>query len=144
MRAVFDERGEDRLTSKALISALADLEGRPWAEVSRGRPITDRLLARLLGRFGVGPRSIRVGDGTPKGYLRADLADAFGRYLAPPAATSATPSKSLAEVVNLDPPPAEAVALVGSAGLPCDCAGVADVALDEAYWPAEAGEPEET
>jgi hypothetical protein len=145
VRLVFDERGEDRLTSKVLISALADLEGRPWAEVSRGRPITDRVLARLLGRFGVRSRSIRIGDGTPKGYLRGDLADAFDRYLPPPAATSATSSKSLSEEANPEPPRASGVASPTTVGLSCDCAGVADVAPDEADWRVDTGdEPEET
>jgi putative DNA primase/helicase len=143
VRLVFDQRREERLTSKAVVSALGDLEGRPWADVSRGRPITDRLLARLLGRFGVRSRSIRVGDATPKGYLRGDLADAFDRYLAPLAATSATPSKSLGVVVNLQPPRAPGVALDRNGRLACDCVGVADVALDETYWPAEAGDESE-
>jgi putative DNA primase/helicase len=137
VRLVFDARREDRLTSKVLISALADLEGRPWAEVSRGRPITDRVLVRLIGRFGVRPRSIRIGDGTPKGYLRAELADAFDRYLAPPAATSATSSKSLTEPASLEPPHAAAVAPPRSAGLSCDCAGVAYVADDVGDWSAD-------
>jgi hypothetical protein len=73
VRAVFADCFDDRLTSRALTAALAELEGRPWAEICRGRPITDRLVARLLGRFRVKPKSIRIGDATPKGYLRDGL-----------------------------------------------------------------------
>ena len=56
-----------------------------------------RALARSVSREAqVDP----VGDATPEGYLRDDLADAFGRYLAVPAATSATTSKSLVNASN--------------------------------------------
>lgn len=51
VRLVFADGDGERLTSKALTAALAALEGRPWSEICRGRPITDRLVARLLGRF---------------------------------------------------------------------------------------------
>jgi hypothetical protein len=131
VRIVFTESGDQRLTSKSLTSALAALEGRPWAEISRGRPITDRLLARLLGRFRVKPKSIRVGDSTPKGYLLDDLTDAFARYLATPAATSATTSKSLMNGANPPPPRALDVADAESAETSWEFADVADVALGD-------------
>jgi putative DNA primase/helicase len=130
VRAVFAERSEERLTSKAITAALSALEGRPWAEICRGRPITDRLVARLLGRFRVKPKSIRIGDATPKGYLRDDLADVFARYLAVPAATSATSSKSLVNASNAPPPRALDVADAETEETPWDYADVADVALD--------------
>jgi hypothetical protein len=131
VRLVFTESGDQRLTSKSLTSALAALEGRPWAEISRGRPVTDRLVARLLGRFRVKPKSIRVGDSTPKGYLLDDLTDAFARYLATPAATSATTSKSLMNGSNAPPPRAVDVADAESAETSWEFADVADVALGD-------------
>jgi hypothetical protein len=131
VRLVFAATGEQRMTSKALTMNLAALEARPWAEIARGRPITDRLVARLLGRFGVRPKSIRLGDSTPKGYVLADLADPFGRYLAPPAATSATSSTFLANSPDPDPPHAPAVAHGRTGESACDFADVADVALDD-------------
>jgi hypothetical protein len=131
VRAVFADCFDDRLTSRALTAALAELEGRPWAEICRGRPITDRLVARLLGRFRVKPKSIRVGDATPKGYLRDDLADAFARYLAAPAATSATTSESLVNATNPPPPHDVAVAEAETDERPWDYGDVADVALDD-------------
>ena len=130
VRLVFTDGGGERLTSKALTAALAALEGRPWSEICRGRPITDRLVARLLGRFRVKPKSIRVGDATPKGYLLDDLTDAFARYLVSPAATSATTSKSLVNASNEPPPRALAVADAETEETPWDYADVADVALD--------------
>jgi hypothetical protein len=105
--------------------------------------VTDRLVARLLGRFGVKPRTIRVGDGTPKGYLRADLADAFSRYLTCSAATSATASESLTNSLDREPPQTCAVALADPGQTACDFADVADVALDDGCCLARAtlGEP---
>jgi hypothetical protein len=104
VRAVFANHGIDKSTTKALLSALADLEGRPWAEWNRGRPLTARQLGTLLGRFGIKPGTIRVGEATPKGYLLADLTDAFGRYLPDGSATSATSSNSFDNLVESDPP----------------------------------------
>jgi hypothetical protein len=64
---------------------------RPWSrsraapgpEWRHGKPITANSLARLLAPYGIAPATIRVGTKTPKGYQRADFADAFERYLAP-------------------------------------------------------------
>ncbi len=47
----------------------------------------------MLSKYGIKPRTIRVGDSTPRGYVREDLHDAWSRYLPPSpqaAATSAT------------------------------------------------------
>jgi putative DNA primase/helicase len=114
VRAIFAAQGVDRLTTKTLLAELAGLEGRPWAESSRGRPITPRQLSNLLGRFGVKPGTIRIGDCTPKGYLAGDLADAFARYLPHDIATSATPSIALEK---------EAISEAPRGGLSCDCSG---------------------
>jgi len=87
-----------------VLAALVDLEGRPWAEWNRGRPISARQLGTLLRRFGIKPGTIRIGDATPKGYVLSDLVDAFGRYLPDGSATSATTSELLDKQVELDPP----------------------------------------
>lgn len=79
---IFTATGEDRLESKNLASALAEMEGRPWAEWGRAhKPISANQLATQLRRFEVFPRTIRVEDKTPKGYLLADFSKAFDRYL---------------------------------------------------------------
>lgn len=83
-RAVFAERGADRLASKDLAEALGEMEDRPWAEWGRAqKPITAPQVARQLGRFGIIPRNLREGGAVAKGYLRADFAEAWDRYLAP-------------------------------------------------------------
>ena len=128
VRAVFANNGIDRSTTKALLAALAELEGRPWAEWNRGRPLSARQLGALLGRFGIKPGTIRVGDATPKGYVLADLTDAFGRYLPDGAATSATTSNSLRNLVEFDPPQPTSGDPVEIARNRLDFADVADVA----------------
>jgi len=40
--AIFANTGIDKSTTKALLSALGDLDGRPWAEWNRGRPLSLR------------------------------------------------------------------------------------------------------
>lgn len=99
IRQVFDQSGEDRLSTARLIRGLAGLEGRPWGDYGEGfrgqdpRPITDRRLAEILGAFGIKSKTIRINPETPKGYMREGFEDAWSRYLsyAPsPAATSAT------------------------------------------------------
>jgi putative DNA primase/helicase len=128
VRAVFVNNAIDRSTTKSLLAALADLEGRPWAEWNRGRPITPRQLGTLLGRFGIKPGTIRVGDATPKGYVLSDLTDAFGRYLPDGSATSATASKLLDNQVEFDPPHAPLSEGHENGRNRLDFADVADVA----------------
>ena len=52
------------------------------------KPLSKNQLARQLGRFGIKPRNIREGDDVSKGYLAADFADAWERYLSPATPTS--------------------------------------------------------
>ena len=91
IREVFGDA--DRLTSQRLCDRLSELEEAPWGDWF-GKPLDPRGLARRLRPFDVHPRTIRTGDETPKGYLREDFADAWGRYLPVLAATSATTATS--------------------------------------------------
>lgn len=82
----------DALPTATLLELLMALDEAPWADL-RGKPLDARALARLLKQYEVEPRVIRVGDATPRGYTRADLHDAWSRYLpplSPDSATSAT------------------------------------------------------
>ena len=91
IRAIFDDRKVDRLSSATLVSELTEIETSPWVEWKNGKPLTARGLAKLLRPFEIDPNSVRLGDKTPKGYLRSDFEDAFQRYLS---ATSATVNNS--------------------------------------------------
>jgi putative DNA primase/helicase len=81
-RKVFDAGQTVEMPTKALITALSTDEERPWATYSKGEPITDRQLAKLLKPFGIVSTTVHP-PGAPhaKGYRRADFEDAWDRYL---------------------------------------------------------------
>ncbi len=81
IRAIFAERGEDRISSAALAVALAAMEDRPWPEWRAAKPITARGIAKLLDGFGIAPKQIWTGGGNVRGYTITQFNDAFGRYL---------------------------------------------------------------
>ena len=106
LRAVFDERRLEAISTDSLLHDLCAMEEAPWGEL-RGKELDSRGLARMLRKYDVAPKVIRVGDSTPRGYRREDLHDAWSRYLPPAAlspdsATSATPQQDDVEVE--DPP----------------------------------------
>ena len=148
VRRVFDERGVDRLSSEELVKALRADDEAPWDDL-RGRPLTPRVLGRLLGPYGVKSRSIRLDDGRiPRGYLRASFEDAWERYLILPAA-SETPhppqlNNDAGFLASCDPPQERCVADEKNAKSSIDTAIVADVAFEtppgEEEEPGESGE----
>jgi len=71
----------ERAFSKDLVEWLCNMKDRPWPEVQRGKPISERWLARQLCRFGVHPKTLRIDGDRAKGYEHAEFADAFDRYL---------------------------------------------------------------
>lgn len=82
IRVVLSRGKLDRISSAHLVSALVELDGRPWAEWRHGKPLTPNALARLLTPFGVTPMTIRLSASrTAKGYMRIAFGDAFARYL---------------------------------------------------------------
>ncbi len=96
IRAIFGERGVERIASADLVAALVDMEHRPWPEWRHGKPLTVRGVARLLRRFGIAPGTIRAASGeTPKGYRRDQFKDAFARYVPVLSATTPQPAESL-------------------------------------------------
>ena len=82
IRAIFGERGVDRISSEDLASSLVTMVDRPWPEWGKaGKPITQRGIAKLLEPFKIKPDSVRIGSATPKGYQLEWFDDAFRRYL---------------------------------------------------------------
>jgi putative DNA primase/helicase len=82
LRDTFTGLGEDRIASKSLAEALANLAERPWGTWGHGKPITPNQISRLLKPFGISPKTLRlVGDDRAKGYALEDCQDAFERYL---------------------------------------------------------------
>lgn len=109
-------------TTAAILEELAALPESPWDDI-RGKPLNDRGLANRLRQYGIRPKTIRIGDSTPRGYDRADFEDAWARYC-PPATlqkfkTSETP-KTAADVSDV----AAVLNLAAEGGEVCpDCAG---------------------
>jgi hypothetical protein len=92
LRTVFN--GDDSRSTESLLKALHNLDESPWSDM-KGKPLDDRGLASRLRKYGVHPKVLRIGMSTPRGYVRADFADAWDRYLPPfqsEIATSATPA----------------------------------------------------
>jgi hypothetical protein len=81
IRSIYEAARADRLPSAKIVEALAAMEGRPWPEFKHGKAITPNQMARLLTRFKIQSRTVRIGDETAKGYHLADFEDAFERFL---------------------------------------------------------------
>lgn len=81
IKAVFEERAIDRISSENLISALCSDPERPWATYFNGKPMTAKQLAGKLRGYGIKSKGIRIGDKTPKGYELEQFKDAFSRYV---------------------------------------------------------------
>lgn len=82
IRTIFENTGTDRLASAHIADVLAAMDGKPWPEFKQGKPITTNQIARLLRRFKIHSRTIRLDDAvTAKGYYLVDFDDAFSRFL---------------------------------------------------------------
>ena len=103
VRLVFIAEARDRIHSQRICDALAKMEGQPWPEWRRGKPMTPTALAHQLRPFGVRPKQIML-DGTNKsGWERKDFEDAWNRYVTPRSPkTTRTPAS--AEVQGISEP----------------------------------------
>ena len=82
LQTIFAELPErDMWPSQAIVDALNGLEEAPWAEMNNGKGLTTNRLARMLQRFEIKTKTVRIGNRTPKGYTAASFADIFARYL---------------------------------------------------------------
>lgn len=70
------------LSSTTIVERLHDMEGRPWKEWRRGKPITAHALARRLKPFNIAPRQDRKAGGGAnlRGYQRTDLEGVWEAY----------------------------------------------------------------
>jgi hypothetical protein len=87
LRTVFGDH--ETMASKAMLAALQELPESPWRDL-KGKPLDERGLAHRLKQYGVRSKNIALGTSRPKGYVRADLHDAWVRYLPSPSGKSAT------------------------------------------------------
>jgi putative DNA primase/helicase len=87
IKAAFALREKDALTTKTLIAELCADEERPWATWNKGKPISDRQVAKLLKPFVIISENVQTsetGEDQAKGYRLARFEDAFARYLGTP------------------------------------------------------------
>ncbi len=69
------------ITSDALVTALNQMEDRPYAELSSGRPMTKTKLAMILRPFGIAPTVARRRNTVVRGYHAAAFDEAIKRYV---------------------------------------------------------------
>jgi putative DNA primase/helicase len=89
IRDVFQEHDTtakpcEKIGAAALLKALLELEGHPWADFWKGRPLSSAKLARLLRDLGIksGGRERLEPNSNPVAiYRRDDFGDAWRRYL---------------------------------------------------------------
>jgi hypothetical protein len=81
IKAAFEARGMDQITAAGLGEDLIADATAPWATYNKGKPISQRQVGRLLAPYGIGPKTMRMADGSfPKGYLLEWFTDAFERF----------------------------------------------------------------
>ncbi len=98
LRTVFGNA--ENMSTEDVLGALVALEEAPWGDI-RGKELDARGLSRRLSRYGVKPRTVRIGERTPKGYTAGDLADPWSRYLPNVSDTGVDSSKRIpTEVVG--------------------------------------------
>ena len=91
IRAMFTE-GVDELASWDVVQRLVANADGPWVEYRRGKPLTQRQLARLLAAYGIHPITVHPPNQRhANGYTREQFAEAWQRYL-PAAKPAENPS----------------------------------------------------
>jgi hypothetical protein len=95
----------EKMTTDDIIKALLEIEDAPWNEL-KGKCIDNRSLAKMLSRYDVKPKTIRLEDSkgqptkTAKGYVRADMHDVWARYLSPNTDLGLFPNASVTNVTS--------------------------------------------
>jgi hypothetical protein len=98
IRQTFEAHGVDRMASAELVAALLEIETSPWSEWAHGKAITKAKVAHLLSRYEIKSHTIRVGNGTARGYKIDDFKDAFARYI--PALSPPPPFQNVTSVTS--------------------------------------------
>ncbi|PWU18588.1 MAG: hypothetical protein C5B50_08715 [Verrucomicrobia bacterium] len=70
----------DRIFSRDVVSWLNQRFERLWAQVKGGKGINEMWLAQQLRPYGVRPRTMKIGDGIAKGYMKWELLEVVRRY----------------------------------------------------------------
>lgn len=81
IRQVFEEENKLKISSKKLIDLLCKDEEMPWPTWNRGKPLTERQLARLLKPYDIHSKTVRLAEGASKGFEKDQFIDTWKRYL---------------------------------------------------------------
>lgn len=81
LRTVFNTLAAERLSTESILTELKGMEEAFWGVIRRGEPLDARGLAQRLKRYDICPELQRVDGHVSRGYTRAQLADAWARYL---------------------------------------------------------------
>lgn len=95
LRTIFG--GADKKPTAEILQALHQIDEAPWGDL-KGRPATDRDLARLLKPYEIKPKLVKIAGDVSRGYQRGDLVDAWRRYLPP------LPERSVTSVTSVTMP----------------------------------------
>jgi hypothetical protein len=81
----------EKIWTSTLLERLCNRDESPWADMGRGKGLTDRGLAERLKPYRVKSKQVKLSGINQRGYDRVDFTDLWNRYLDPvTAATSAT------------------------------------------------------
>jgi hypothetical protein len=128
----------DVIRSEDLVAKLAADPEQPWAEYNRGKPITQRQLAQLLGGFHITSTNVRPPAPLPqgKGYRRVDFEGAWAAYC--PGQNASPADSPLSKRPNV-PMPMESAQLSDFASVPekpWDGSKNDDLSNNHARWDA--------
>ena len=90
----------DKVFSRRLLEGLQAMKTPPWAELLKGKPLTDMWLARQLRRVGIAPRTVWIDGETARGYHLAHFEDVFARYVPKESSNHQVPSSKEAPITN--------------------------------------------
>jgi putative DNA primase/helicase len=79
--AVFAQNDADRMFSRDIVADLNSIQGRPWADMLNGKPMTELWLAQQLRPYGVRPKTMWIRDTSAKGYVHDTFIGIFRRYI---------------------------------------------------------------
>ena len=136
IRTIFEDEDIERISSEGLVIQLNNMPDRPWADYRKGKGLNQHGLSTMLRSFGIKPKTIRMEDKTPRGYVIGDFADSWLRYLDKPQQAQQT-NKNEGLGIDFDPQQRIFVAN-GKVGLSTSKdSDVADVAVQRTGWEAE-------
>ena len=129
LRMVFGD--DTMMPTKVILRKLAEIEEAPWGDI-KGKPLDERGIARRLKEYGIRSKNLKLDAGAvAKGYTRADLFDAWARYLPPSPDNSATTATHA--TCHPVAPVAQVAHLPEARGQRCDHCGKPGPDLEAAY-----------